>query len=62
VRTLFRPAQGITIVLFNSGNEKSLAHRGWYIYVSFPAVPCFQGAGLYSLYLTIQYSTPAFRV
>jgi hypothetical protein len=44
---------------FNSGICKSLARPGWCIYVSCPAVPCFQGAGLY---LTIQYSTPAFRV
>lgn len=34
MRALFRPAQEVTIVLSNSGDGKSLAHSGWYIYVS----------------------------
>ena len=35
--------RGFTVVLLNSRDHKSLAHRGWYIYVSFPAVSGFQG-------------------
>ena len=47
-------SRGFTFVIFNSGDCKSLAHRGWYIYVSFPAVPLLPG-----LYLTIQLRPPA---
>jgi hypothetical protein len=33
--------RGFTVALLNSGDRKYLAHHGWYIYVCFPAVPCF---------------------